>query len=145
MTEVSFHFNAPDKLGYACRLLRKGYLKGARMLVLVTPAALIELDEALWQKSTHDFLPHCTERDPSHVQAASPIRLCSAAPVMETEDWVLVNLCSDMPGGYQRFSRVIEVVTGDIHDRDQARLRWRQYQQAGINPQRHDLQRAPLA
>ena len=23
MTEVAFHFNAPDKLGYACRLLRK--------------------------------------------------------------------------------------------------------------------------
>ena len=23
MTEIAFHFNAPDKLAYACRLLRK--------------------------------------------------------------------------------------------------------------------------
>ena len=30
MTEVAFHFNAPDKLGYACRLLRKAVATGAR-------------------------------------------------------------------------------------------------------------------
>ena len=34
MTEVAFHFNAPDKRSYACRLLRKAYLRGARVLVL---------------------------------------------------------------------------------------------------------------
>ena len=28
MTEVDFHFNAPDKLGYACRLLRKAVANG---------------------------------------------------------------------------------------------------------------------
>ena len=34
MTEVAFHFNAPDKLGYACRLLRKAVGTGARVLDL---------------------------------------------------------------------------------------------------------------
>ena len=33
--EVAFHFNAPDRVGYACRLLRKAYLKGARLWVRV--------------------------------------------------------------------------------------------------------------
>ena len=33
MTEVTFHFNAPDKLGYACRLLRKAVGKGANVIV----------------------------------------------------------------------------------------------------------------
>lgn len=143
MTEVSFHFNAPDKLGYACRLLRKGYLRGARMVVLVDPRALAELDAALWQQSTHDFLPHCCDSDPDHVRAHSPIQLCAGTPSVPGEAWVLVNLRSDMPEDYPGFAKVIEVVTGQMWDRDQARMRWRQYQQAGIQPQKHDLQAAP--
>ena len=31
MTEIAFHFNAPDKLAYACRLLRKAVASGARV------------------------------------------------------------------------------------------------------------------
>ena len=34
MSEVAFHFNAPDKLAYACRLLRKAVGSGARAVVL---------------------------------------------------------------------------------------------------------------
>ena len=33
MTEVTFHFNAPDKTGYACRLLRKAVGTGAKVVV----------------------------------------------------------------------------------------------------------------
>ena len=33
MTEVSFHFNVPDKIGHACRLLRKAVAAGARVVV----------------------------------------------------------------------------------------------------------------
>ena len=33
MTEVAFHFNAPDKVAYACRLLRKAVGSGARVVV----------------------------------------------------------------------------------------------------------------
>lgn len=143
MTEVSFHFNAPDKLGYACRLLRKGYLMGARMLVLVDARAQPELDAALWQKSTLDFLPHCTDNDPPHIQAHSPIVLCGAEPAVSGKGWVLVNLRQDMPGNYAGHAKVIEVVTGDLHDRETARQRWRTYQQAGIQPLKHDLQLSP--
>ena len=34
MTEVAFHFNAPDKQAYACRLLRKAVAGGARFVWL---------------------------------------------------------------------------------------------------------------
>jgi DNA polymerase III subunit chi len=145
MTEVSFHFNAPDKLGYACRVLRKGYLKGARMVVLVEPQALAALDAALWQKSTHDFLPHSTDSDPAHVQAHSPIHLCTGVPPLPGNGRVLLNLRQDMPTDFAAFGKVIEIVTFDAHDREQARERWRRYRQAGIEPQRHDLNLAPQA
>ena len=42
MTGVEFHFNAPDKLAYACRLLRKAAAKGAKeSLVMVDNVALV--------------------------------------------------------------------------------------------------------
>jgi len=148
MTEVSFHFNAPDKLGYACRLLRKAYAKGVRTLVLVEPRELAALDAALWQRSTHDFLPHSTEQDPAHVRAHSPIHLCSdPVPTNEagTSPAVLVNLRTEMPSDFLAFARVIEVVTHEPEDRHLARERWRLYKQSGIEPQRHDLQPSAMA
>lgn len=57
MTEVAFHFNAPDKLGYACRLLRKAYLRGARVMVLVEERERAALDVALWTIADGEFIP----------------------------------------------------------------------------------------
>ena len=33
MTEIAFHFNAPDKLAYACRFARKAQRAGARLVI----------------------------------------------------------------------------------------------------------------
>lgn len=142
MTEVAFHFNAPDRLSYACRLLRKAYLKGARLLVLVEDRERAALDAALWTSVVGDFVPHSGPNDPPHVQARSPIHLANEASAPNGAT-VLVNLCAGMPSGYERFARVIEVVTNDEGDRGQARERWKRYKAQGIEPQRHDLKLAP--
>lgn len=139
MTEVAFHFNAPDKLSYACRLLRKAYLRGARVAVLVDEKDRGALDAALWTTVVGDFTPHSGPNDPPHVQARSPIHIATDASPRNGAT-VLVNLCAGMPAGYQGFARVIEVVTADVHDRELARERWRHYKSQGIEPQRHDLQ-----
>lgn len=142
MTEVAFHFNAPDKLGYACRLLRKAYLRGARVAVCVEERDRAALDAALWTMGHGEFIPHSGPMDPPRVKARSPIHIASEVPA-PGEATVLVNLRLDMPEGYERFARVIEVVTGDENDRGHARERWKRYKAQGIEPQRHDLQLAP--
>ena len=43
MTEVTFHFNVPDKLGYACRLLRKAYAAGGPVGVVAPPDTLLKV------------------------------------------------------------------------------------------------------
>ena len=145
MTEVAFHFNAPDLQAYACRLLRKGYLKGARLVVRAEAHALASLDMALWTFAVGEFIPHAREGDAPSVLQRSPVQLYSQLP--ETLDHaassVLVNLCASMPPGFGRFTRVIEVVTLDENNRLQARERWRAYKQFGIEPVRHDLRLAP--
>jgi DNA polymerase III subunit chi len=147
VTEVAFHFNAPQKRGYACRLLRKAYLRGARLVVLCEQGELGALDAALWTFAAGEFVPHSGEGDAPSVQAHSPIRLVSDLPadLPDAGATVLVNLSHAVPVAYQRFERVIEVVSMDSGDRNLARERWRQYLSDGVEPQRHDLNLAPNA
>lgn len=141
MAEVAFHFNAPDKAAYACRLLRKAYLKGARVAVLAPGEQLDTLDRGLWLLAQGEFVPHCVTSDPEPTRRHSPIhlldRLDDRAPTQ-----VLVNLTDAVPDDYARFERVIEVVGLDDQDRALARQRWRRYQADGVEPQRHDLKSA---
>jgi DNA polymerase III subunit chi len=141
MTEVAFHFNAPDKQGYVCRLLRKGYLKGAQLVVRVDAQALASLDAALWSIAPGEFIPHGCEGDAVSVLQRSPLRFYTELPdsLEGTANQVLVNLRASLPPGYERFERVIEVVTLHEDDRLQARERWKAYKQHGIELVRHDL------
>ncbi len=138
-TEVAFHFNAPDKVVYASRLLRKAYLKGARLLVLAKPPDATALDQLIWTMSTVEFVPHCLAHAAPTVRAHSPICIASGdGPEPFTAD-VLLNLTDVMPLDFQRFGRVIEIVSLEESDRRLARDRWRQYKSIGLEPQRHDL------
>ena len=89
MTEVTFHFNAPDKLGHACRVLRKAVAAGAKVVV--------------------------------------------------TGDGALLNLGSAVPEGFERFERLIEVVTVQEEERQLGRRRWKHYAERGYAIKSEDL------
>ena len=138
MTGVEFHFNAPDKAGYAFRLLRKALAKGAKVAVTGKPAFLRDLDTTLWTREPLDFLPHCLSTAAANIVDATPIVLCESARSSPHHD-VLVNLGDDVPEGFERFGRLIEVVTLDEHDRAVGRARWKHYQSRGYDIKRVDL------
>jgi DNA polymerase-3 subunit chi len=139
MTEVAFHFNAPDKLGYACRLLRKATASGARVVVTGEPELLRQLDVALWTFSPLEFIPHgYIPACGADVAGASPVVLADSAQGTPHQQ-VLVNLGTRLPDGFERFERLIEVVTQDDGDRQQARQRWKHYADRGYAIVRHDL------
>lgn len=141
MTEVAFHFNAPDKLGYACRLLRKAVGTGAKVVVTGEASILNELDVALWTFAPLEFVPHCrTQGAPAAVLAASPVLLADS-PRAASHHEVLVNLGAVVPEGFETFERLIEVVTADESDRLQARERWKHYAARGYAITRHDRAR----
>ena len=141
MTEVAFHFNAPDKLGYACRLLRKAVANGARVVVTGEPELLRKLDIELWTFSPLDFVPHChgATTAPAVVDA-SPVVLADSARAAPHHQ-VLVNLGATVPEGFEVFERLIEVVTVEEDDRQQARRRWKHYADRGYAITRHDRTR----
>ena len=141
MTEIAFHFNAPDKLAYACRLLRKAVSSGAKVVVTGDAASLNALDTLLWTFSALEFVPHCRADSPAEQRMASPVILASDLndnPALPHHH-VLLNLGHEVMPGYERFERTIEVVTLDDQDRQLARQRWKHYADRGYSITRHDL------
>ena len=138
MTAVEFHVNQPDKLHYACRLLRKVYRSGTAAVVTAEPALLQQLDQQLWLLSTTEFVPHCSSNAPASTLNATPILLASQLDACPSEG-VLINLGQHIATGFERFERVIEVASSQEEDRLAARARWKYYQERGYALKRHDV------
>ncbi|MEK9721427.1 MAG: DNA polymerase III subunit chi [Quisquiliibacterium sp.] len=136
MTRVDFHFNAPDKLQYGSRLVRKIYNSGQRVVVHGLPDMIAEFDQTLWTFSALDFIPHVAATDP--LAAQTPVLLCSDSCDTPHID-LLVNLAPETPSFFSRFERLIEVVCSDEQDRALARERWRFYKDRGYAVNGFDL------
>ena len=138
MTEITFHFNVPDKLDYVCRMLRK--IRQFDRLAVVTGDAdfLQTLDGALWKLDSQAFLGHGTDTSTAAVRRHSPVILSTLlddAPHSQ----VLVNVGQDVPAGFSRFVRLNEIIGLDEQDRSQGRLRWKYYAGRGYTLKKHDF------
>ena len=141
MTEVSFHFNVADRAEYACRLLRKAVRKGAKVTVAGASADLAHLDRMLWSFDPLEFVPHVMLRRGEALAPrlrTTPVWLVADVAEAGHHD-VLVNLFDDAPAGFESFARVIEIVTGDEHDRLAARQRWKHYAARGYAIEKHEV------
>lgn len=141
MTDIAFHFNAPDKLAYVCRLLRKAVGSGAKVVVTAEAATLQTLDTQLWTFAPLEFVAHCRADSPMQLRQASPVVLATDLDDVTAlaNHSVLVNLCPFVTQGFERFERVIEVVSLADEDRQNARQRWKHYTDQGYSITRHDL------
>lgn len=138
MPDVSFHFNVPHKLAYACRLARKAVRQDARLAITASAGQLEQLDRMLWELDPADFVAHCLDGAEPAVLAASPVLLTADPQGCPHRD-VLVNLAPQLPAGYHEFARVIEIVgNADEDERALARQRWRAYAAAGHAIERFD-------
>jgi DNA polymerase-3 subunit chi len=139
MTEIAFHSGVPDKLAYACRLLRKAYRSHARVVVSGPAQTLGRLDKLLWVFDDLEFVPHIHVRAGVAVPSAlarTPIWLVepgAAAPQHE----VLLQLGDEPAADVERYARVIEVVSRESADREAARRRWREYESRGHSITHH--------
>ncbi|MDM0110765.1 DNA polymerase III subunit chi [Variovorax sp. J22R133] len=140
MTGIEFRFNAADKVDYACRLLRKAVAaKGAQLVVTADPVTLGAVDAALWQLSPTDFVAHCHADAQKQVLSRSPVVLAIPNAGSLPDRPVLINLSSEVPVGFERFERLIELVGCDEGERQAGRVRWRHYTERGYAMTRMDL------
>ncbi|MDE2396606.1 MAG: DNA polymerase III subunit chi [Burkholderiales bacterium] len=130
---VEFHTGVADKREFTCRLLRKAYRSGARVVVSASAAELGALDRELWTFDERDFVPHVRVEagKPPAAAARTPIWLVEGEPGPGAPE-VLVNLGPQAAADCGRFERVIEIVSSDPDDEAAGRLRWREYKARGL-------------
>lgn len=141
MTEVSFHFNVPDRTDYVCRLLRKALRQGARVAVVGPEQSLAGLDRAIWTFDSIEFVPHALVRPGQAVTQRlreTPVWLTETVSDAVHHE-VLVNLGHEPPPGFESFARLIEIVTSDEDSRVAARQRWKHYSSRGYAIERHEV------
>ena len=141
MTRIDFHFNVPDKLHYACRLVRKAVGKTASVVVTGTQEQLAQLDDMLWHLSPTDFVGHAWHALDVAPEQASELACArvwlSTTPEHCPRHDLLVNLSDAVVAGFEQYERLIEVVSGDEQDRQHARKRWRHYATRGYSIAQH--------
>ena len=142
-TKVDFYLlgaaDARTRLVTACRLAEKACDQGLRVAVrTASPAQTAELDELMWTFSDRSFVPHGTWPAEPGFAEATPVLIASGA-LPESHQDVLINLGDDLPADAGRYSRVCEVVAGDDDAKRRARVRWRGYRDAGLEPDTHNL------
>ena len=126
MTRIDFHTAIPDKLGYACRLARKAYAAGGKLILLADDAAqAAALDAALWSVSDTDFLPHVLAGHALAAQTPIIVTFDEHADLPHAD--MLVNLTRRTPGGFERFQRVFEIISVDEDDAAEGRKRYLAY------------------
>jgi DNA polymerase-3 subunit chi len=128
MTRIDFHTNIPDKVSYACRLARKAYSAGGKLVLLAEDGAqAARLNDALWNLSETDFLPHVLAGDPLAGQTPIIVAADDDAELPHTD--MLVNLSRRTPAGVERFNRVFEIISTDEEDAAAGRKRYVAYKQ----------------
>ena len=133
MSRVDFHSQVKDKLHYACRLIRKARAAHCDIIVYDNNLQSLQaLDQQLWTFSAVDFLPHSFLDDAN--MRLSPIVLSHQLRGELPHRQLLINLSQEVPYGYNRFDRIIEIVSSDEADAQSARQRFRLYQSEGIQP-----------
>jgi len=137
MTSIDFYFNADDRLQVACRLAAKAASQKKRLLVHAPDGELVSrFDKMLWTWQALAFVPHCAAHDP--LAAETPVLFFSndeTPPGCE----LLLNLGSEPPPHFERFSRLLEIVGSDEADKLAGRERYKFYQARGYKIANHDL------
>jgi DNA polymerase-3 subunit chi len=138
---IDFHFNVEHPLVHACRVVRKALGNRRSVLAFSRDAPrLARLDSALWTFSALDFLPHVYAD--SELADHTPVWL-SMTPVADRRRDVLLLLedevVPDFERWFERFERVIEIVSNDDDDRARARARFKTYRERGFEPRSHQI------
>jgi DNA polymerase-3 subunit chi len=126
------------RLKFACRLIEKAYVDGARVLVRTADAQELDaLDTLLWTFSERAFVPH-DRLDGDH--PAAPVLLTSSELSADLGGYaVLFDLALSGPTADSPPGRVVEIVDADDTRRRLGRERFRAYRERGWTPATHNI------
>ena len=142
MTTILFCHGASDRLQAGTNWLHQLVPSSTETLVYVPDKGQLErLDQLLWTRFPHSFLPHCHINSP--LAPETPVLLSNSLQNIPQGERLL-NLSDELPEGFSRFKELIEIISQDEAVRLPARDRVKFYKDRGYEIQYRDLQKEPL-
>lgn len=119
-----------DHLELACVQAANLYRQKQRIFIYVDDQqSAHQIDELLWAFDAQSFVPHNLPGE--GLQSGSPVEISWQAPTNNRN--ILINLSSKVPDFARQFSQIIDFVPVQDELKQQARLRYRGYQQLGFS------------
>ena len=137
MTEIKFFFNVDNKLQFACKMAKRAYEDGRKLIVYApSPKLADEFDRLLWTFSQLSFVPHVKASHP--LASETPIIIASDDSGLPHHE-ALLNIGDEPPPFFSRFDALREVVSSESDDRAHARERLKFYKSRGFDIQTLDM------
>jgi DNA polymerase III subunit chi len=128
-----------QRWNFACRLTAKAYLQDLSVIICCENADDARVcDDMLWTFNDRSFVPHDFSLAGDSPDRHTPVHLRVDLGSAETAD-LLVNLADRMPGGWERFTRIAEIIDADPERRRLGRERFRVYRERKLALQTHQL------
>lgn len=139
-SRIDFHFNVPNRVLYACRVVRKALANNMTVAVWTRDERKLDFFcRQLWSFDPTGFYPHVAADD--ELAAQTPVVYHADERLLPARD-VLLLLDDSVPDDwktlFERMGRVIDVVGIAENERQPARERFKIYRAAGFSPIAHD-------
>lgn len=140
MTRIDFYILQHDalivRMHYACRLAEKAMLRGHHVVVSVDNENQAEaLSHYLWSFKPESFLPHQLQHEAGQV---APIMIMWDQDREDCHD-ILINLSAEVPSGFSRFQRLLEVVVQEAECLTTTRSHFQFYRDIGYPLESHNI------
>lgn len=144
MTQVDFYVmtggDIEASIKVACRLVEKASQRGQVYVKTRDEAQTSALQEKLWSFREDAFVPHSvfSHSESGGEELAEKVCIGHSEPPIYIED-ILINLSLDIPNGYARFERLLEVVPAEHGAREICRKNYVFYRDRGYPLKKHDI------
>lgn len=131
LTDVTSQGDLSPPEALACELAASQWRNGKRVLIACeSESQAILLDEALWQRPPHSFVPHNLSGEGP--RSGAPVELCWPQKRGNSPRDTLISLLPQITSFASTFHEVIDFVPGDAFRKQQARERYKAYRVAGF-------------
>lgn len=122
---------------FCCRLAEKAWKLGNTVFIRTEDEQHAQvLDNLMWTYSDGSFLPHATSNNA--LSTESPIIIGSKTAPAHTCD-LIINLASDIPGQYNHYPRIAEIINENETIKTKGRVRYSQYDKKSCLLNHHNI------